>query len=73
MAPRASRLADIGREGFVIVDRFHGGEKSGREPKRQYNIMQQHAPVPSDENGIDSKKAAEKYKGTLESIARRFL
>ncbi|KAL3727710.1 hypothetical protein ACJRO7_032450 [Eucalyptus globulus] len=65
MAPHANRLADIGREGFAIVDRFYGEGTSGPVPKKQYKVPKQYASVPSDKNAIDSKKAAEKYKGTV--------
>ncbi|KAI6693012.1 hypothetical protein NL676_020722 [Syzygium grande] len=63
MAPQANRLADIGREGFDLVDRFYGGGTSNQVPKKQYNAPQQYAPDHSNQTVIDSKKAAKKYKG----------
>ncbi|KAL3727712.1 hypothetical protein ACJRO7_032452 [Eucalyptus globulus] len=65
MANHADSLADIGRGGFALLDRFYGGGASVRAPKKPYNVPQQHAPIPSNKNVIDSKKAAEKYKGVV--------
>ncbi|KAF8017482.1 hypothetical protein BT93_H2607 [Corymbia citriodora subsp. variegata] len=65
MAPHANRLANIGWEAFDLVDRFYGGGTSCRGPKKQYNVPQQYAPTPSDKKEIDSKRAAEKYKGVV--------
>ncbi|KAI6693015.1 hypothetical protein NL676_020725 [Syzygium grande] len=74
MAPHANRLADIGKEGFALVDRFYGGGTSGRAPKKQNNVPQQYAPVPRDEKEIDCKKAAQKYKGmfVMEYYKKKF-
>ncbi|KAL3727716.1 hypothetical protein ACJRO7_032456 [Eucalyptus globulus] len=65
MAHYANRLADIGREGFPLVNRFYGRGTSGQAPKKQYNVPKQYASVPSDEKVIDSKKAAKKYNGMV--------
>ncbi|KAI6693016.1 hypothetical protein NL676_020726 [Syzygium grande] len=65
MAPHADRLADIGREGFTLLDKLYDGGTSGQAPKKQYNVPQQYGPAPSDKNVIDCKKAAQKYKGVL--------
>ncbi|KAL3727714.1 hypothetical protein ACJRO7_032454 [Eucalyptus globulus] len=62
MAPNADRLADIGREGFALVDGFYSGGTSGPAPKKPYNVPQQHASIPGNKNVINSKKAAEKYR-----------
>ncbi|KAL3727711.1 hypothetical protein ACJRO7_032451 [Eucalyptus globulus] len=65
MAPHANRLADIGREGFALVNRFYGRGTSGQAPKRQYDVPKKYSPVPSDEREIDCKKAAKKYNGMV--------
>ncbi|KAL3727718.1 hypothetical protein ACJRO7_032458 [Eucalyptus globulus] len=65
MAPHAYRLADIGREGFDLVDRFCGGGTYNQGSKNQYNVPQKYAPVLSNENVIDCKKAAKKYEGVV--------
>jgi len=65
MAPHPNRLANIGREGFALVDRFYDGVTADRSPKKQYNVVHKQAPVPSDEKVIDCKKAAKKYEGML--------
>ncbi|KAL3727713.1 hypothetical protein ACJRO7_032453 [Eucalyptus globulus] len=65
MASRPSRLANIGRESFPLVDIYYGEGTFGPAPKKQYNVPTQYAPIPSDENVIDSKKAAQKYRGML--------
>lgn len=75
MASHPNHLADIGREGFALVDRFFGGGKPVRAPKKQYRVLKNYASVTSNENIIDSKMAAEKYKGTVVSakeVGQRF-
>ncbi|KAF8017481.1 hypothetical protein BT93_H2606 [Corymbia citriodora subsp. variegata] len=59
MASQGDRLADIGREGFALVDKFYG-RKSGRALKQPYNVPKKHAPTSSDNFVMHSKKAAEK-------------
>ncbi|KAL3727709.1 hypothetical protein ACJRO7_032449 [Eucalyptus globulus] len=71
MAPQGDRLADIGREGFALIDIFYGGGKSGPAPKKPCNVPQQHAPIPSNKNIIDSEKAAERYKGVVVVESRK--
>ncbi|KAL3727717.1 hypothetical protein ACJRO7_032457 [Eucalyptus globulus] len=61
MARHADRLADIGREGFDLLDRFYGGGASNRGPKKQYNAPQQYAPVPSNEKYNAPLQYATKY------------
>ncbi|KAI6693013.1 hypothetical protein NL676_020723 [Syzygium grande] len=65
MAPHADRLANIGRDGFELLGRFYRGGTSGQASKKQYDVQQRYAPVPHNENVIDCKKAAEKYKGVV--------